>query len=47
MLRKNVVLAFKGIEKIKNFVNNNKPQKAPKFATKKQRNIIIPKNKKL
>ena len=41
------MLAFKGTEKIKDFVNNNNPQKAPKFATKKEKNIIIPKNKKL
>ena len=38
-------LVFVGTEKIKDFVNNNKPynsQKAPKFATKKKQSIIIP-----
>lgn len=35
-------LAFVGTEKIKDFVNNNKPynsQKAPKFATKKKNKV--------
>ena len=39
-------LASKGTKKIKDFVNNNNTlynsQKATKFATKKERNIIIP-----